>query len=378
MNKIFVCSFLLLIMVFTGCREQYLPDVISGSEQYLVVEGVLNPGPGSTSIRLTRTTKIDRTSNILGVTNARVTVEGRDGIATVLAHSGNGLYTYPNLNLTLGQEYRVHIYTTDGKEYVSAYVVAKATPAIDSITWEQNDAGVSLAVNTHDDANNTRYYRWEYDETWEIRTYYYSRYIYENSRVRARSLPAEDVSICWRHNSSKNVLISSTVKLQSDVVSQQLINTITNGDDRLSVRYSILVRQYALDKAGYEFYDLIKKNTENIGTIFDPQPSEVRGNITCINDPGELVIGYIYSATPQEKRIFISASEVPNWRYDQYCEQLKVTPDSVIFYFDGGAYMPYDAVVVPSTGQVDYYFGSLNKCVDCQTRGGVLTRPTFW
>ena len=86
----------------------------------------------------------------------------------------DGIYTSPNLNLVLNQEYRLRITTSNGKEYLSDYVIAKKTPLIDSLGFRQEDKGVQVYVNAHDDSNNTRYYRWDFDETWEIKSYYYS------------------------------------------------------------------------------------------------------------------------------------------------------------------------------------------------------------
>ncbi|MBL7756371.1 MAG: DUF4249 family protein, partial [Chitinophagaceae bacterium] len=210
------------------------------------------------------------------------------------------------------------------------------------------------------------------------RTYYFSKYIYENRRVRERVMPAEDVSICWRNRSSTNILVGTTNRLQSDVISKMPVTGFSNGDDRLSVRYSILVRQYALDKDAYEFYDLLRKNTESIGTIFDAQPSEVKGNITCLTDPAEPVIGYVTASSVEEQRIFINASQVPDWRFPQICEVQTVTPDSVFYYFEILGYSPYEADIPPGTNVPKAYFGSYGVCVDCTKRNGTKTRPSFW
>lgn len=369
----------LVFLLSTGCRDPYRPDVIASAPNYLVIEAVLNAGQGATNVRLSRTTKNDRTSAIVGEANAMVTVEGKDNSSVSLSYQGNGQYVHPNLNLVTDNEYRLRVRTTDGKEYLSAYVVAKITPAIDSVTWNRSaTGGVDIMVNSHDDANKTRYYRWEYEETWEIHTYFFSKYIYENRRVRERVMPAENVSTCWRSRSSTNILVGSTIRLQSDVVSKMPVASFSNGDDRISVRYSILVRQFALDKAAYEFYDLLRKNTESIGTIFDAQPSEVKGNITCLTEPSEPVIGYVTASSIEEKRIFISASQVPDWRFPQTCEVQTVTPDSVFYYFEILGYSPFDADIPPGTNVPKAYFGSYGVCVDCTKRNGSRTRPSFW
>ncbi len=381
MYKSFFLFVSLFLLLATGCRDPYLPDVVAKAPNYLVIEAVLNAGQGATNVRITRTTQIDRTSAITGEANAVVTVEGKDNSSVSLPYQGNGQYVHPNLNLIIDNEYRLRVKTSDGKEYLSAYVVAKTTPAIDSVTWNRSAAGgVEIMVNSHDDANKTKYYRWEYDETWEIHTYYFSKYVYVNQsrRVRDRVMPAEDVSTCWRSRSSTNILVGTTTRLQSDVVSQMPVTGFSNGDDRLSVRYSILVRQYALDKAAYEFYDLLRKNTESIGTIFDAQPSEIRGNITCVSDPAEPVIGYVTASSVEEKRIFINSSQVPDWRFPQICDVQKVVPDSVFYYFEILGYSPYEAELNPITQAPVLYFGAHADCVDCTKRNGSTIRPSFW
>lgn len=379
MYKSFLLFASIVLLLGTGCREQYLPDIVAEAPNFLVIEGVLNAGQGGTAVRITRTTKVDRANAIVGEANALVTVEGKDNSTVSLSYQGNGVYVHPDLNMVTDNEYRLRVRTSDGKEYLSEYVIAKVTPAIDSISWQRTvDRGINFYVNSHDDAGKTRYYRWEYDETWEIRSTFFSKYVYENASVRTRVLPAEDVSVCWKNTSSTRIMLSSTARLESDQVSMYPLTGFPMGDDRLSFRYSILVRQYALTKEAYEFYDLLRKNTESIGTIFDAQPSEVRGNITCINDPEEPVLGFVTASSVQEKRIFVSSGDVPDWRYFQDCESKLVTLDSVSYYFGIGGYKPFDANINPLTNRVESYMGSYDYCVDCRDRKGTTTRPSFW
>jgi hypothetical protein len=46
---------------------------------------------------------------------------------------------------------------------------------------------------------------------------------------------------------------------------------------------------------------------------------KISGNIHCLADPGEVVIGFIEVTQEQVKRIFISNSQVPGWNYDPGC-----------------------------------------------------------
>ena len=160
MTRIRFLPVFVLMCIGFSCRDVYEPDLVSSSDSYLVVEGVLNAGNGPTNIHLTRTFKLDDSATLRGENNALVTVEGKDNTTRQLTMNGDGIYTSPNLNLVLNQEYRLRIVTANGKEYLSEYVIAKKTPLIDSVSFRQNDKGVQIYVTTHDNTNSTRYYLW--------------------------------------------------------------------------------------------------------------------------------------------------------------------------------------------------------------------------
>ncbi len=56
----------------------------------------------------------------------------------------------------------------------------------------------------------------------------------------------------------------------------------------------------------------LKNNTEQLGSIFDAQPSETGGNLHCKTDPTEQVIGFIGCSSQTQKRIFINRYELPD------------------------------------------------------------------
>ncbi|RYF96504.1 MAG: DUF4249 domain-containing protein [Chitinophagaceae bacterium] len=378
MRSLTIFLMFLVILAGTACKEVYKPDIISSPAAYLVVEGVLNAASGPTAIQLSRTFKLDDSASIQRERNAVVVVEGKDNTTRALTMTADGLYTSPDLGLVYNNEYRLRITTAGGKEYLSDYVVARKTPVIDSVGFRQDDKGVQVYVNTHDVSNDTRYYRWEYDETWEIHTFYSSSFKYVNGVVMDRT-PADYVSVCWKYDEFSSILLGTTAKLQSDVVYRAPLLFIPNGDEKLAVRYSIMVRQYAMDKPGFEFFEMMKKNTEGLGTIFDPQPSEIRGNIHSTSDPEERVIGYVSAASLEQQRYFISRQQLRNWRFVEDCPEIPVlnNPDSIRIAYEGGGSI-YNAIYSPRTGQVSFYLFSTLPCVECPARGGSLIRPTYW
>ena len=190
-------------------------------------------------------------------------------------------------------------------------------------------------------------------------------------------MPDTTIYKCWRSAISRSLILGSSARLSQDIISKQPFLLIPAGDRRLSVLYSIYVRQYGLTKEAYEFLEKMRKNTEGTGSIFDPQPSQLKGNIQNVSDPEEVVIGFVSICTVVDKRLFIYNSEVPQWDYRSDCfeARIKNNPDS-IDVAQGSGLVPTD--VLETFGTAIVYFGvSTADCVDC-TRTGTNVKPSFW
>lgn len=370
---------LFCICLAASCKQEYYPKVKSSEKSVLVVEGALNTGDGPTTVRLTRTFKLDDTAQVQAESGAQLTVEDANGIIAALYDYGNGQYTTGQLNLNAAEKYRLHIQTADGQEYASDFVPVLQNPPIDSISWRQNEAGVHIFVNTHNPENNTRYYRWDFEETWQLHSPIFTYLKMVDNKPVQRQLPEEQVSDCWRFNNSSTVILSTTAQLSSDVVFERPLIDIPDASEKLSLRYSVLVHQYALDKQGYEFYQLMRKNTETLGSIFDAQPTDLTGNVHALSNTTDKVIGYITAAPVRETRIFITNNDVPNWKFRLDCSEMKDVPnnrDSFLAYFNG-QWLPVYENFSPG-GDLTGYGSVRPKCTDCTARGGSTEKPSYW
>jgi hypothetical protein len=149
--------------------------------------------------------------------------------------------------------------------------------------------------------------------------------------------------------------------------------------------YSILVTQFAMTREAYEYLEAMEKNTEEIGTIFDPQPTELRGNIKCISNPKEVVVGYISSGSVSRKRIFIRALDRPSY-WGGYRENLSCTPkirpgSKVMEALLRDSLIEYRSILTnpinPLISDTIYTLTS-RTCVDCRSRGGSNIKPSYW
>lgn len=385
MKNLFI--YIIFFVIAAGCKEKYIAPVQSPATGYLVVEGFINSGQEPTSITLTRTTKLYDSVNIIYEHNAAVNVEGENQETFPLYENGNGVYiSSAPLNLNSAEKYRLHIRTQDGKEYASDFVPYKHTPEIDSVSWQRENGGVKIYVNTHDPQNNTKYYHWKYEETWEFHATYYSSLFLirdQNFVPVAVGYRNADQSVdttihkCWNTVISTNINLGSSEKLSADVIHLPLI-FIEPASVKLSVLYSVNIRQYALSHEAYLFFQKIQKNTEGVGSIFDAQPSELQGNIHCINNPSETVVGYVDISEEKQKRIFIRNDELPGWNYTQNCVQtiLDNQADSLKKY--GSGLFPTTVYSLGPFGSITKFLATPEEaCMDC-TLNGSNVRPAFW
>jgi len=371
----------LFLLALAQCKDRYTSPYISPSTGYLVVEGFIS-GNGATQFTLSRTIPLSGSDGLPKETNAVLQVEGDDNSTYNLKDLGNGVYGGDTLPLNPVAKYRLRIHTTADKDYLSDYVVFKQTPLIDSVNWAQGNDGVDIFVNTHDATNNTRYYQWEYKETWHYTAAKYSDGVFQKDKPWVVDRQPEDqIYNCWLNKISTAMLLGSSDKLSQDIIYRQLLTHIPQDAQQLSIKYSILVHQYALTQVAYNYLTLMKKNSESLGSIFDAQPSDLKGNIHRLGDAREQVIGFISAGTAIGQRIFIDRTQLTlPWRYSFECTEKDslISSDSAAIWdaFGSHALTPLEAHF--SAGFFDGWTGNYTGCVDCRTQGGTTTRPSFW
>jgi hypothetical protein len=376
-----IMAFILVVALLGQCKDKYISPYTSPPTGYLVVEGYIS-GNSPTSFVLSRSISLPGDSALPYENNANVQVEGSDNTIYPLPGQGNGVYA-DSVTFNPQLQYRLRIRTSAGEEYLSDFVPFRTTPAIDSISAGLVSGGVEVYANTHDPMNATRYYQWKFVETWEYHSAEGSAYEYDSStnQVVYRP-PADEIFTCWHTGPSINILVGSSAKLAQDVIYQQPLRLLPHGGVELSVLYSTRVSQYALTEDAYNYLGIMQKNSESFGSIFDAQPSQLKGNIHSLANPAEEVIGYVSAGTVQQQRYFVDPARFPAWDYRYTCPGVddSIVPiDSLIlrytFYY--GGLIP----IIPHVnkmGMQDGWIANARGCIDCRAQGGVTVKPSFW
>jgi len=376
----------LTVLSLTGCIEPFDPVGVRDSAGILVVEGmILEEG---TTIKLSRTVKLDEKLSRTGLKDLndaiiQVIDESKNVVAVAEPKMNNdvavsGTYIIRDkIVFTPGIKYALDI-KTGNKHYQSAFVLPVRTPEIDEVSWKINDdLSLDIMVSTHDPENEVNYYRWAFEEDWEYTATFVALYRYDPLLAQ---IVEQDLSTpnnrfyCWSSNVSKEMLLGTTDRLTEAVIKNKPVLSIPAYDSRLSFLYSILVKQYGLDKESYIYYENLRKNVEDNGTIFGPQPNEKTGNIRCLSNPDEPVIGYIAISKETTSRIFIDVSRMIPFD-ERGCSQadLRVLLVSQMIHNHNNGWGIYEYWPPSST-----FRGADIKCLDCTIRGGTKNKPDFW
>ncbi len=382
-------------MLFISCKQAYNPPIITSPGSYLVVEGVVNNGNDSTIIKLNYTVNLTNKIASSPVLNAIVSVQDDQNISYSLTGTTSGKYFITNLNLDNSRKYRLSIKTINNKQYYSDYVPVLNSPPIDSIYLSVSNNTVNVNSTAHDPTNKVQYYRWDFNETWIIHAAYFSYFKSNGITVLPRDLINDNIYQCWLSDTSSTIVLNSTSKFKQALLTNNIVTSFPLNSEKVANKYSILLRQYALSADAYSFWINLKKNTEKLGGIFDPQPSQINGNIHCETNPAEAVIGYISVGNVAIKRIFIDKQQlpfsIPNlpysdcmidtllYRYFAPGAKIPVNQVNEFINYNNGATtikIPIVAIQQPG-GPILGYTASSPFCVDCTVRGS-NKQPLFW
>ncbi|WP_192821903.1 DUF4249 domain-containing protein [Rufibacter sp. LB8] len=386
----------LFCLVLASCVEEYLLPETAAGEGLLVVDGAVEIEARKASVRLTRTQSLANKAAAKPETGATVWLEYGNGTKITLAEKPAGTYSATGLAVDYGVEYKLRIKTKNNREYTSTAVSTGKTPPIESITWDVEGSNVNIRVNTSDPANSTKYYRWTYDETFEYTAPYYTRRILDkDGKMRLRTPEDSTYQNCWKYGASTNILVGATTRLANDVVNGFRIAAINGNSEKLSMRYSILVKQYAISREEHDFWEILRKNTEEVGSLFDAQPSQIRGNVTNIRDVNEPVLGYFSARSLATKRFFLERAQLNPWEF-QYTRTCTFVPVPIIpgvgpdpNFINDFVKMRY--VLVDPLDEIDFPPPSPSadgdsgppwmlkfSCAECRDNGGSGKKPDFW
>jgi len=322
---------LLLLAAISSCTTPYNYKT-NGFENAIVIEAAITNQLKNQEIKLSRTYKFEEEGPIF---ESGAVVSVKDNLGTVYGFDEkNGIYiSASEFKAVPGRTYQLHIKTKDGKSYSST--IEKLTTETNleditsNVTTKEGVLGVEIKAKSYDPTNSSKYYRYEYDETYKVIAPKWSPYeaiaIPKNTGIAPGDLiiqqRTKEARVCYSTKKSDHITLTSTNDLLEDRVDFQ-VRFIPSTDYIIANRYSILVKQFVQNLSAFTFYQTLSKISGSESLLSQNQPGFLSGNIKSDTDSSEKVIGFFDVSAYSEKRIFFNFSDifpkekVPSYPYD--------------------------------------------------------------
>lgn len=371
--------------VLSSCTEQYVYQN-QDFEDALTVEGTITNELKFQEINISRTRPVNDTVKIIE-SGANVTVVDSDG-KVFNFNEKDGKYISANeFKAEPNKSYQLKITTSSGKSYISSTEALPTQNTIDletAIAEKDGVRGVQVNVKSFDPTNTSKYYRYEYDETYKIISRYAIderiKLVQQNGQYIYQKVPVEtNIKVCYTTKHSTGIRQTSTVDLAEDRV-KYAVRFISDTDYMLTNRYSILVSQFTQNQSAYDYYYKSKKIIDSEELLSPNQPGYVVGNIKSTTDFREKVVGYFEVASVAKKRIFFSFKDFfPSEKPVEYF----TTCDARLYDFDEIQSNNYEILktheyIGDGPGMTPTGFYMVEKiCGDCTSFSSNVI-PSFW
>lgn len=373
----------LIIALNNACVEPYDFEEEIEFTPELVVDAFISNLSDNQEITLSMSTSATG-STFDPIDNYAVTIYDNAGneYPFTAQYGNSGKYTgiIPTTAFVEGSQFQLSIQTDEGKEYYSDMVAYTPCPNVGNIYFEQQQLATTEAgeytygVQFYTDFDGSNfdgnYYLFKLEETWEYHSTWPIAKYYDEDNVYHDTLPDYTYYTCYSQADISDIFLLSTNGLSENKYKGFELNFTSDETQRLMNKYSLLVKQYAISYAEYQFWYNIMKNNQESGGLFDNQPSTVPGNICNINDDSETVLGFFGVRGCKTKRVLLNG--ITTFPYDDvhFCTAL---------YPSNGypTYRPlYLADGVDESGNT--YLGyATDECFICTLKGGTTTMPAY-
>lgn len=392
MKRNFIHILVFLVLGLAGVSSCVYPfeAELEGESGTFVIEGDILIGE-MMSVKLSYTAPIGNPHEAPAPGRGQVWVEDDKGgvyqgtITNPIFPAGE--YNIDMRNADPDLKYRLRVNNQDtGDEYASSWQPVLRAPQIDSLSYilDEKRSQLNVALSMHSQSGS--YFKWSYREDWEYTSYYYAtleyipanRYYYNSTGYgTVQSMFPRNMFYCWNSDVSSEIMLFSTESQTEDRFVDLEFHTIPRDNQRLSILYHIDVELEPISRDAYLYWDNIRNNSEYNGNLFAPNPSEMVGNIRCLNDTTQMAIGFINVAERDTKGMFydngIERFYKAEPKYPQ--DPLEVSDQKQWMTLYNQGYLPYD-YKDPAFPSVTLW--ALKYLVDCTCSGGTKMKPSYW
>ncbi len=305
MNKVVLC----LVCFMFSCIDEIPFSRTSGNLEDIVIDGFITDQQEPYRVRLSRAVRVTTLqNNFRPVEKAEVKIEDDTGLVVQLNETSPGIYQTDTAQMRgeVGRSYRLNVRTADNSTYQSTWQKMLPVVKMDTLFFEVEDyveTFTNLNGSTVEIDRNRLKMLAGINTTGSDAGFY---------RVKTRQI--EEIltstlaccSQCWVifEFPDVNIILVDGTRFRG----QQLVNVGTVSYTQLS-EYFIEVELLSLSQEAFDFWNVVKEQRSINGSIFDPLPSTLRGNIEKIGSD-EVVTGFFSASASTKRSMIIDRSNI--------------------------------------------------------------------
>jgi len=298
----------LLALVCTSCLEPIEFKSDSEEEVLLVVDGGISTQDGPYQVQLSRATPYGQQIRV-PETRAQLWVRDDVGNEEALEEIEAGVYEWPGTRVhgVVGRSYELEIRLANGKTYRSQPEKIEPPLPLDSLRFDveieafTNSIGritelkfAQVFANLQlPDTSNQFFLRWDWESIFVF---------YDQGRVP---------KVCYIETDlepQRIAIFDGTQFAPGAVLQTEVLRHVP--DFSFNWRRSYRVFQHRISAKAHAYYAQLIQLSNPQGTILDPPPAKIRGNIYNVNDPSEYVGGFFEASSVTEAVLFVTRPDI--------------------------------------------------------------------
>jgi hypothetical protein len=358
-----VKKFLVFIVFLSySCIDRYQFTAEPGGRA-LTVEGFITTKPGVHKITLRRAERFGPEFIGLNLPEglAKVIIKDDMGRVTSLTEEESGIHvTEPDFAAEVGRSYNLEIVLRNGKRYISRSEKVFAVPEVDSVSYQavrraspdrfDDEIGVQVTAHFQDPPDEQNFYFWKSLESTFVLITEPDLPGTGSGVAGLPPCPPCCTRLCYHRDLPKptNIITVSDEDFNGTYQRREIAYIFDDGL-RFKDTYRLDVQHLSLSQETQRYLRLIDQQLRLTGSVFDPPPANIRGNILSLDNPDELVLGHFFASDERLLRIYIKKDNLEFFRSPQ-----KIVPRCCIHFLFQDPRTGYVAPLVPVDPPLDW------------------------
>jgi hypothetical protein len=284
------------------------------SNEKLVIDGYFTTNSNLNAVRLSKSAAFSNNYPFVPfnapVQNAAVSVVAEDGAVTVFHETEPGLYVTDEVAV-VGKLYYLIVESEEGVVYRSETDQVPPPVLIDTMSYTvsqetviENQGGTVLELksyffNVHvsvsDPSSESNFYLWRARGMFEYIT-----------------IPPGDAPCQYCYCYAPLYPLTSVVNVRSDehINGGEIYRKVASIKYDRKTAFLTTVDQFSISPDSYGFWQHVADQQASVGSIFDPAPAAIRGNMYRESDLNEIVLGNFTVASVSQKHLLIERDKV--------------------------------------------------------------------